>query len=89
MLPNAFVWENAEILDFIETVEVYELNKYEYQRSVSLFDLCPRSLIFIHSNICCKAARPIEATFHVVLLWVVRMKICSNGPGRMTKLAAK
>ena len=25
-LPSAFVWESAEILDFIETIEVYELN---------------------------------------------------------------
>ena len=25
LLPNAFIWENASILDCIETIEVYEL----------------------------------------------------------------
>ena len=74
----------------METIEVYELkvcaysilneykymNTFEYQRS--LFDLCPRSLRFIHvlSNVCCKAAGPIEAKFYVEHLWVGRMKLC-------------
>ena len=56
------------------------MNTYEYQRSRSLFDLCQRSLRFIILNIyCCEAARPIEAKFHIELLWVGRMKICSKG----------
>ena len=65
MLPNAFVWENAYTLDFIETIEVYELkngvysrlskylNTYEYQRTRSLFDFGPRSLRFNFFNISC------------------------------------
>ena len=58
-------------------------------RSKSLFDLCPRSLRFILSNIFyCNAARPIEAKSHVELLWVVRMKVCSNCLGHVTKMAA-
>ena len=47
LLPNAFVCENAKILDFIETTEIYELevatttwlseymNTYEYHMSRS------------------------------------------------------
>ena len=31
---------------------------------------------------------PIEAKFHVELLWVVRMKVYSISPGHMTKMAA-
>ena len=62
-----------ETLDFIETIEVYPLkslyiqftyefmNRFESQRSKSLLDLCLRSFRFTLSNICCKAARPIEA----------------------------
>ena len=87
------------MLDFIETIEVYELkvntnswlkqyiNTYEYLRSWSLFDLCPRPLRFVFSIFCCKAARPIEAKSHVELLWVIRMKICSNDSGHVTKMA--
>ena len=37
---------------------------------------------------CCKTLRSIEAKFHIALLWVGRMKVCSNGPGHMTKVAA-
>ena len=63
---------------------------YECQKTRSLFDLCPRSLRFILSNIfCSKAPRPVEAKFHVELLLVVGMKVCSNGPCHMTKMAAK
>ena len=41
------------------------MNTYEYQRSRSLFDLCPRFLIFILSNsFWCEAASPTEAKFH-------------------------
>ena len=53
-----------------------------------MFDLCSRSLLFILSNICCKATRTIEAKFHVALLWIVRMNVCSNGSGQVTKMAA-
>ena len=34
-----------------------------YQRLMSLFDQCPRSLRFIFSNIGCKAANPTDAKF--------------------------
>ena len=63
------------------------INTFGFPRSRSLFDLCPRSLRFLLSNICCKAARPIEAKFHVELLWVGKVKVCSNGPGHVTKMA--
>ena len=61
---------------------------HEYQRSLSLFDLCPRSFRFLLSNIFwCEAARLIEAKFHARRLWVGEKKICSHGPGHMTKMA--
>ena len=31
---------------------------------------------------------PIEAKFHMESLWDGRTRICSNGPGHMTKMAA-
>ena len=55
LVPYAFVWEKGKIMDFSETVVVYDIkvgrfsqlneymNLYEYQRSI---DLCPRSLRF-------------------------------------------
>ena len=67
------------------------MNTYEYQRSRSLFDLCPRSLRFILSNIfCCKAARRVKAILieELLILWVVRLKICPNSPGHLTKMTA-
>ena len=33
-------------------------------------------------------ARPIEAKFQVEPPWDRRTKVCSNGPGHMTKMAA-
>ena len=53
-----------------------------------MFDLCPRSLRFILSNICSKAAGHIEAKFHVEPLWVRGAKVSSNDPGHVTKMAA-
>ena len=56
LVSYAFVWENASMEDYSETIEVYdikvviygELNNhmeiYMYQRSLSFFDLWPRSL---------------------------------------------
>ena len=35
-----------------------------------------------------ETARPIEVKFHVEPHWDGRMKVCSNGPGLMTKMAA-
>ena len=64
------------------------INTFGFPRSRSLFDLCPRPLRFLLFNICCKAARPIEAKFHVELLWVGKVKGCSKGPGHVTKMAA-
>ena len=35
-----------------------------------------------------ETARPVEAKFHVDHPWDGGMKICSNGPGHMSKMAA-
>ena len=65
------------------------MNLYEYQRSRSFIDLCPRSLRFnIFKPFSLKTARPIEAKFHVDHPLDGGTKICSNGPGHMTKMAA-
>ena len=60
------------------------------QRSGSFMDLCPRSLrfnifklLFLKKN-----TRPFEANFHIQS-WDVGMKICSNAPGHMTKMASR
>ena len=35
-----------------------------------------------------ETAGPIEAKFHVESPWDEQIKVCSNGPGHMTKMAA-
>ena len=35
-----------------------------------------------------ETAKPIEAKFHVEPPWDRRTKVCSNGPGHMTNMAA-
>ena len=58
LVPFAFVWDTGNIMDFSETIAVYDIkvgrfiqlneymNLYEYQRSRSFIDLRPRSLRF-------------------------------------------
>ena len=58
LIPYAFVWEKGKIMDFSETIVVYDIrvgrfsllneymNHYEYQRSRSFIELHPRSLRF-------------------------------------------
>ena len=56
LVPYSFVWEKRNIMDFSETIVVYDIkvgrfiqlneymNLYDYQRSRPFIDLCPRSL---------------------------------------------
>ena len=61
---------------------------HEYQRLRSFIDLGPRSLRFIISNFFSwEAARLIDAKFHVEPQWDGGMKVYSNSPGHMTKMA--
>ena len=58
LIPYALVWEKGKIIDFSETIVVYDIkvgrfsllngymNHYEYQRSRSFIELHPRSLRF-------------------------------------------
>ena len=58
LIPYAFVWEKGKIIDFSETIVVYDikvgrfsllneyLSHYEYQRSRSFIELHRRSLRF-------------------------------------------
>ena len=39
------------------------------------------------SNIFSETTWPIEAKFHMESLWDGGTKVCSNGPGHMTKMA--
>ena len=84
LVPYAFVWGKGKIMDFSETVVVYDikvgrfsqLNEYitlyEYQRSRSFIDLGPRSLSSTFANFfCSETARPIEAKFHMEPPWGV------------------
>ena len=62
---------------------------YEYQKSRSFIDLGPGSLRFTFSNFFfLETARTIEARFHVEPPHDGGMKVCSNGPGHMTNMAA-
>ena len=56
LVPFAFVWGKSNIMNFSETIVVYDIkigrviqlneymNPFEYQRSRPFIDLCPRSL---------------------------------------------
>ena len=58
LVSYAFVWAKGKIMDFSEIIVVYDvrvgrfyllneyMNRYEYQRSRSFNDLCPRLLRF-------------------------------------------
>ena len=86
LIPYAFVWEKDKIMDFSETIVVYDIkigrfsllneymNHYEYQRSRSFTELRPRSLRFNNSNsifFCSETTRPIEIKFHMEPPWDV------------------
>ena len=62
---------------------------YEYQRLRLLSDLGPNLSGSIFLNFFPSiTTRPIEAKFHVEPPWDGGTKVCSNGPGHMTKMAA-
>ena len=64
------------------------MNLSEYQRSKSFTDLDPRSLRFNIFFFSFETAKLIEAKFHVYPPWDEGTKVCSNGPGHMTNMAA-
>ena len=64
------------------------MNLYEYQRSRSFIDLGPRSLSFNICKLLFLRNSQIEAKFHVEPPWDGGRKICSNGSGQMTNMAA-
>ena len=65
------------------------MNLYECQRSRSFIDLGPRSLSFnILSMFSLETSKPTEAKFHLYPPWDEGTKVCSNGQGHMTSLAA-
>ena len=87
-------------MDFSETIVVYDikfgrcsrLNEYmklyEYQRSRSFTDLSVNLSDSIFLNYFSSITiRLIEAKFHVEIPWNGGTKVCSNGPGHMTKMA--
>ena len=47
----------------------------------------PLTSVQCYSNIKIKMAGQIEAKFHIKPLWHGGMKVCSNGPGHLTKTA--
>ena len=99
LVPYPFVWQKSKTKDFSETIVVYDIkvgrcnylnediNLYEYQRSRTFIDLGHSDSTF--SNFfSLETARPIEAKFCAELPGDGRVKICSNGPGHMTNMAA-
>ena len=98
--PLCIVWEKGKTMDFSETVIVCDvevgwcsnlndyMNLYEYQRSRSFIDLGPRSLKLNIVFFSLETAKRIEARFHLCPPWVGGMKVCSNGPGHRTNMAA-
>ena len=66
------------------------MNLYNYQRSRSFIDLGPNLSDSIFLNfISSITIKPIEAKFHVAPPWNRGTKASSNGPGDITKMAAR
>ena len=98
LIPYAFVWEKSKIMDFSETIVVYDIkvgrfsllndymNHYEYQRSRSFIELRPRSLRFNIFNFffAQKPLGQLKPNFIWSLHEMWGMKICSYVPGHMT-----
>ena len=63
---------------------------YDNPKSRSFIDLCPRSLRFNIFKLIFlkKTTRPFEAKFHMEPPWNVGMKICSDVPDHITKMAS-
>ena len=55
-----------------------------YDRQASVVRRRPHTLNIFSSE----TTRPIKVKFHIELLWDGGTKVCSNGPGHMTKVAA-
>ena len=63
---------------------------YEYQRSRPFIDLYPRSLRFnILKLLFLKNTGSVEAKFRIEPPWDIGIKICSNVPGHMAKMASR
>ena len=101
LVPYAFEWEKGKQWIFKKLLQsmmsklvdaVNGMITWTYmniKRSRSLIDLGPRSVWFnILFFFSLKAAKPIEAKFHVYPSWDGRTKYRSNGPGHMTNIAA-
>ena len=85
LVSYAFVWQKGKIMDFSETVVVYDIkvgrfsqlngymNLYEYQRSWSFIDhhLQGHSDSTFSNFFCSETARLIEAKFHIAPPWDV------------------
>ena len=79
MIKYKFLWKllkavNWKLVQIVDLISEYMII-YEYQRSRSLFDLCPRSLEFILLHIFnYEASRPIDTKFYIEFLWIKKMK---------------
>ena len=103
LVPYAFVWEKGKTMDFSETIIVYDIkvgrytcsllnenmNLYGYQGQGKSLTLVQGHSDSTFSNFfSTEIARLIEAKFHVAPPWDGGTKVCSNGPGHMTNMAA-
>ena len=59
-----------------------------YSTGWHLLSICMCVCMSTFSNISSENTGPIEANFHVEPPWDGEMKVCSNDPGHMTKMAA-
>ena len=85
-LSNAFYGEMLK-LEFIETVEVYELKaEYIWVSEVKVIDFCLRSLRVILSKICPQVGWYVKVKFRVEPLWLGGQNLL-NGVGHMAKMA--
>ena len=100
LVPYAFVWEKGKTMDFFRNYWVYDvkvdawsslneyMNIYEYQRSRSFIYLGTRSPRFNIFKLLFLRNHWADWSQSSCGQWDEGIKVCSNGPGHMTKMAA-
>ena len=92
--------KNAKAVDFQETIEACEVQVDTYSQVneyMIIYDTQGHLLTFVQGHLDSKCqtsfpqknTSPFEAKFHMEPPWHIRIKMCSNVPGHMTKMTSR
>ena len=92
MLKDKILWQllkpmNCKLVQVVDIVSTWIHMSTRGQDHCLTFVQGHSDLYFQTSSSAAKPLCPSNPKFHIEVLWVERTKICSNGPGHMTKMA--